>query len=197
MPDERSAERKRRWEAAAQAAMTVIRNRSGQGQLATEEEILDELVALGLLSAEHGGPAAALAEVLSVAGEVHQDLKSIRSGEGSPRYYSSQFMTEMYAGLLVRKEGDPIQLIAAIVRENSSVYPRPFPLGGFERPPFAMARDEIVSCLDRMAEQEAYRDIARTTTSAGNCFLYSTSHLDRDYAAKLAEWIDVGQYDNP
>ncbi len=196
MRDDTSAKGERKWEAAAQAAMTVIRHRSGQGQLATEDEILEELVALGLLGAEPGESAAVLTEILSEAAEARQDLRSIRSGE-SARYYSSQFMTEMYAGLLVRKEGDPLQLIAAIVRENSSVYPRPYPLGGFERSPFSMTREEIVSCLDRMAAEEAYRDIARTTTSAGNCFLYSTSHLDHDYAATLAEWIDVGQYDNP
>ena len=195
--DKSSAGGGRKWEAAAQAAMQVIRNRSGQGQLATEEEILEELEALNLLEAEPADRAAVLAEILSTASEVHKDLKEIRSRESGVRYYSSQFMTEMYAGLLVRKEGDPLQLIAEIVRENSSLYPRPFPLGAFERSPFAMTREEVRSCLDRMAGQAAYQDIARTTTSAGNAFLYSTSYLDREYAATLAEWIDVGQYDNP
>ena len=48
-----------------------------------------------------------------------------------------------------------------------------------------------------MADMGAYEDIARTTTSAGNNFLFSKMYLDPDYAATLAEWIDVGQYDNP
>ena len=48
-----------------------------------------------------------------------------------------------------------------------------------------------------MAADDAYRDIARTRTSAGNAYLYSTTHLEADYASSLAEWIDVGQYDNP
>lgn len=48
-----------------------------------------------------------------------------------------------------------------------------------------------------MAGFDAYHDIAQTMTYAGNSFLYSTMHLDPDYAATLAEWIDVGQYDNP
>jgi hypothetical protein len=48
-----------------------------------------------------------------------------------------------------------------------------------------------------MAGLDAYQDIAQTTTSAGNTFLYSRTFLDPAYAAALAEWIDVGQYDNP
>jgi hypothetical protein len=106
-------------------------------------------------------------------------------------------MTETYARLLLQREGDPLQLIAEIVRENSALYPRPFPLGAFERTPFTMTREEIQRCLDQMSCHQAYQDIARTITSAGNVFLYSTLHLDPDYAATLAEWTDVGQHDNP
>ncbi|HSB69596.1 MAG TPA: hypothetical protein VLT62_09710 [Candidatus Methylomirabilis sp.] len=186
-----------RWEAEATAAAEIIRHRSGQGQLATEEDILEELAALKLFEAAPGEGPTALAEILAAAKAASQDLREIQDQGGVPRHYSAQFMTEMYARLLVRKEGDPLQLIAEIVRENSSLYPRPFPLGGFERTPFGMSREEIRHCLDRMAGLEAYQDIARTTTSASNTFLYSTTHLDPDYAATLAEWIDVGQYDNP
>ena len=186
-----------KWEAQSQTATQVIRHRSGQGQLATEEDILEEVVALGFVE---GGPAevqAALAEILAAAKTASDDLREIQDQTGERRYYSAQFMTGMYARLLVRREGDPLQLIAEIVRENSSLYPRPFPVGGFERSPFGMSREAIQQCLDRMAGLEAYQDIARTTTSAGNSFLYSRTYLDPDYAASLAEWIDVGQYDNP
>ena len=196
-PDERPSADEHAWQAVSQAAIQVIRHRSGQGQLATEEEILEELVALNLVEEAPGGPVAVMARILSAAADGNSDLREIRAQEGGRRYYSSQFMTETYARLLVRKEGDPLQLIAEIVRENSSLYPRPFPLGAFERSPFAMTRAELLQCLERMAEQENYRDISRTMTSAGNVFLYSTSSLDSDYAATLAEWIDVGQYDNP
>jgi hypothetical protein len=186
-----------RWEAASQAAIQVIRHRSGQGQLATEEDVLEELVALHLLEGPPAGVQAALAEILAAAKTASDDLRETQEQTGGRRYYSAQFMTEMYARLLVRRAGDPLQLIAEIVRENSSLYPRPFPIGGFERMPFGMGRQEIRQCLDRMAGLDAYQDIAQTTTSAGNTFLYSKTYLDQDYAASLAEWIDVGQYDNP
>ena len=186
-----------RWEAASQAAIQVIRNRSGQGQLATEAEILEELAALGLLEGDAASLSASLSEILSCASRGYDDLRTVPPLEGSTRYYSIHFMTETYARLLVQREGDPLQLIAEIVRENSALYPRPFPLGAFERSPFAMTRGEIQQCLDRMSRLAAYQDIAGTTTSAGNTFLYSTLHLDPGYAATLAEWTDVGQHDNP
>jgi hypothetical protein len=42
-----------------------------------------------------------------------------------------------------------------------------------------------------------YRDISQVSTSTGHVFLYCSKHLDRDYALMLAEWIDVGQFENP
>jgi hypothetical protein len=35
------------------------------------------------------------------------------------------------------------------------------------------------------------------STSAGHVFLYSSRYLERDYALMLAEWVDVGQFENP
>jgi hypothetical protein len=48
-----------------------------------------------------------------------------------------------------------------------------------------------------MAAGEEYKDIERLSTSAGTVFLYSTLHLDPAHASMLAEWIDVGQFENP
>jgi hypothetical protein len=48
-----------------------------------------------------------------------------------------------------------------------------------------------------MARLKEYQDIEQTTTSAGRVFLYSRQHLDPDYAALLAEWVDVGQSTSP
>jgi hypothetical protein len=178
-------------------AAQVIRKMSGEGQFAGEEDIREEITALGLFPVSQEEGPAALAEVLAVALARNPDLAAVRDRSGSHGYYSSQFMTGAYAGLLLRCEGDPLRFIAATVRENSALYPRPLPLGAFERHPFAMPRADVLRCLEQMAARESYQDIARTRTSAGTEFLYSTTHLDPDYAAVLAEWIDVGQYDNP
>jgi hypothetical protein len=193
----RGGETPRDWEAAINVAAQVIRQLSGEGRFASGTDVLKELAGLALLPEAAEEAPAVLDEILVAALTKHPDLVPVESAAGEQRFYSSQFMTRAYAGLLLRKEGEPLHLIAETVRENSALYPRPLPLGAFEQPPFSLTREEILDRLERMAAHDAYRDIARTRTSAGNEYLYSTAHLDADYAGSLAEWIDVGQYDNP
>jgi hypothetical protein len=71
------------------------------------------------------------------------------------------------------------------------------PLDIFRESPFDLTQEEILDCLKKMAEQGEYQDITQTTTSIGTIFLYSTQHLEPDYASSLAEWLDVGQANNP
>jgi hypothetical protein len=88
-------------------------------------------------------------------------------------------------------------LIAEIVRENSAIYPRPVPIDMFKHLPFDLRLEEIQAYLAQMAKRDDYRDIKQTTSSIGTVFLYSTLHLDPGYASMLAEWVDVGQANNP
>jgi hypothetical protein len=106
-------------------------------------------------------------------------------------------MTGAYAGILLQKQGDPLRLIAEIVRQNSAAYPRPVPLDLFTQPPFGLALQDVLNDLERMSVRDEYRDIEPTTTSTSRVFLYSTLHLDSEHASMLAEWFDVGQSDNP
>jgi hypothetical protein len=124
-------------------------------------------------------------------------MQELTAQDGSRHYYSSQFMTQSYAMILLQKQGDPLRLIAEIVRQNSEVYPRPVPLDLFTQPPFDLTHQEVLNDLERMAAEEEYRDIVPTTTSASRVFLYSTLHLEPEHASMLAEWIDVGQSNNP
>jgi hypothetical protein len=187
----------RDWAATANVVAQIVRKLSGEGRFAAGADVVEELEGLALLPEAAEEAPAALDEILSAARIIHPDLVRLEDAAGEQRFYSSQFMTQAYAGLLLRKEGEPLHLIAETVRENSALYPRPLPLGAFEQPPFSLTREEILDCVRRMADEDAYRDIARTRTSAGNEYLYSTTHLEADHAASLAEWIDVGQYDNP
>jgi hypothetical protein len=193
----RDGEMLRDWDAAVNVAAQVIRQLSGEGRFAAGADVLGELEGLALLAEAAEEAPAAMEEILAAALARHPDLVPVEGAAGERRFYSSQFMTNSYAGLLLRKEEEPLYLIAETVRENSALYPRPLPLGAFEQPPFSLSREEILDGLERMAADAAYRDIARTRTSAGNEYLYSTAHLEVDYASSLAEWIDVGQYDNP
>jgi hypothetical protein len=157
-----------------------IRKKSRAGELTSENDIFQELLKQGILKGDNEEPLEKLPD----------------KGEG-PRFYSSQFMTESYTRILLQKETNLLLLIAEVVRENSAVYPRPVPLDLFGDSPFNLTQDQLQGYLEQIAKEEGYRDIRQTTTSTGNIFLYSSLHLEPDYASMLAEWLDVGQFNNP
>ena len=184
-------------EAAARAIATMIRQSSEASQLIAEAEILRRMADQHLLISQAADPAEEVGDILKKVVDGSEDLHELAAQDGSRRYYSSHFMTETYAMILLQKQGDPLRLIAETVRENSAVYPRPVPLDIFTQPPFDLTRQEVLNDLERMAAEEEYRDIVPTTTSASRVFLYSTLHLEPEYASMLAEWLDVGQFNNP
>ncbi len=184
-------------EASFSAAATIIREKSRSGQLTLREELLAELTRQGFLKPEDSDIRCQLEAILKHTIEENGDLKEIRDRQSLPHYYSSEYITEPYANTLIQREGDPFALMAEVIRENSKIYPRPIPLGVFTESPFGFAREEIFSHLRKMAEQEEYQDIRQTTTSIGTVFLFSTLYLEPDYATFLAEWLDVGQVNNP
>jgi hypothetical protein len=141
--------------------------------------------------------ATAFESALREAFERNQDLHEVADPNGMIQFCSSQYMTEAFANILLRKKGSPLVLMAGIVRENSAVYPRPIPLETFRQPPFDMTEDDIKTCLQQMAGQEEYRDIRQTTSSIGTIYLFSSTHLEPSHASMLAEWLDVGQYQSP
>jgi hypothetical protein len=179
------------------AIAKIIRERSEIGKLIQFEEILTELTRQGLLKSEVADERSHFEAILRETVEKNEDLKEISCRDAGPYYYSVQGLSEAYARILIRKEENPLLLMAEIVRENSAIYPRPVPLDLFKESPFDLAQEEILECLKKMGKQGEYQDISQTTTSIGTIFLYSKRHLDSGYASMLAEWLDVGQANNP
>jgi hypothetical protein len=175
------------------SVVSLIRQESRAGRLIAEAAIFHRL------SEEKDPPLQAeeIGSLLRKMMEQNKDLNELVSEEGSRHYYSAQFMTGAYAGILLKKQGDPLQLIAKIVRQNSSDYTRPVPLDLFTQPPLDLTRQEVLNDLARMEAMEEFRDIAQATTSASSVFLYSTRYLEPAHASMLAEWLDVGQTENP
>ena len=176
-----------------QSVVSMIRQESKAGRLISGSEILHRLVDQSRppLQAEEFG------SLLKIVLDANEDLRELAAGDGSRYCYSSNFITGAYAAILLRKQGDPLQLIAEVVRQNSADYTRPVPLDLFARAPFDFTLDDIQSILERMTALEGFRDIAGTTTSASREFLYSTLYLEPAHAFMLAEWLDVGQAENP
>lgn len=179
------------------AVAGMIRHSSEAGQLTSKSEILRRVIDQHLSTSPAVDRGEEAEWILRETVEKSQDLHELVNHEGSTRYYSSLSMTESYARILNQKQINHLQLIAEIVRQDSAVYPRPVPLDMFTQPPFDLTLQEALNDLQRMATEEQYGDILQTTTSASRVFLYSTLYLDPEYASVLAEWFDVGQFDNP
>lgn len=128
---------------------------------------------------------------------LYEDMETIPDDRGGLWYFSTQFMTGAYARTLLLKCEGPLRMVAEVIREHSRLYPRPVPLTLFGYPPFSLSHDEMALCLEEMTNKPQYRDIVHLTTSIGNVFAYSTDYLSTDYATMLAEWVDVGQIENP
>jgi len=173
----------------------TIRKKSEEGQLIQPKEISTELIRKGFLNSENHK--SQFEVIFRQCIEKNEDLKEISERNGTLYYYSTQSVGETYAKILLKMRENPFSLIAEIVRENSEIYPRPIPLEIFKESPFDLTHEEILAFLNKMAEQEEYQDIAQTTTSVGTIFLYSTRYLEPLYASSLAEWLDVGQANNP
>jgi hypothetical protein len=181
--------------AKAAAISALIRQCSESGRLISGCELERQFMAqYRTMSGEQTAP---FQSTLARARERYHDLHELAADDGTRSYFSSQNMTQAYAVMLLQRQGDPARLIAEVVRENSAAYPRPVPRDIFTHPPFDLTGEEVLGCLEQMARQESYRDIASTTTSAATVFLYSTLHLEPDHASMLAEWLDVGQFNNP
>lgn len=135
--------------------------------------------------------------LVAEAAAEHPDLRTVAPAGGGTAYFSERHMSCAYARILAARGGDPLPLIVRTVREQSRLHPRPVPAAIFGEPPFDLSPQDIAACLERMQSGSETADIARTVTSAGTTFLYSTRHLHPDHAAALAEWIDVGEAENP
>ncbi len=184
-------------EAAPQAIAAMIRESRETGQLLSEDEIYRRVVDQQLLLSSGADSAEEVGTLLRKLVDESEDLQGMAAQDGSRSYYSSHFMTEAYARILILKRSGPRRVFAEIVRQNSAYYPRPVPLNTFTQPPFERTGEGIRNDLEQMQAEEEYRDIASTTTSSSRVLLYSTLHLETDHAEMLAEWLDVGQFENP
>jgi hypothetical protein len=177
-------------------AAAIIREKSAALQLISSSEISALLADESLSPSDGDQKSAAIAAILRQLVHETDDLQML-SGTGSRCYYSAHYMTDTYAIILLRKRDGPLRLIAETVRQYACTYQRPVSLDIFTGPPFNLTRHQVLDCLTAMAAAEGCDDILTTSTSANGIYLYSTSHMEAEHAAMLAEWLDVGQSDNP
>jgi hypothetical protein len=175
----------------AASALAAIRSDSESSKLSP----LTELRAAVSAAPGEAGPSASLEDLIAEAAE--PDIKLMR-GTRDVYYFSELRMTEGYAKHLFRlAERDPLRLVADTVRDESRVYPRPTAVSIFYGTPFSMSGAEFNAVLTELAGRPDFADIKKTTASNGALYLYSTQFLTAAHAESLAEWIEVGQAENP
>lgn len=176
-----------------EAAVEAVREASRQGRLATRADLLTALEAGGASLAPVGVPPedqptapndrdTQLAAVLAAA----PGIISFQSLSGQTVYHDPDLLSRTYARILDSKDS-PLLLMAEEIRINSRDYPRPVPVELFEAPPFELTPQDIEQALRVMAADAAFQDITFTPTATGAVYLFSTLHLERGYAAFLAQ----------
>jgi hypothetical protein len=112
--------------------------------------------------------------------------------------YSDHHMTRAYAeAAALGASGNPLRMISATVRSDSVTYPRPTPVETFYGKPFCLSAEEVAAAVARMHMDSRYADITAARASNGAEFLFSSDHMSCDQAASMAEWLAVGQDNNP
>jgi hypothetical protein len=194
----------------AQAAVEAVLQASREVRLVTRGDILATLAASGILASVAGAagddenegtdnpriqkegqdvplPTGGNMDAwLTVVLSGHPEVASFESLSGQTVYHSPDLLSRTYALILDRK-GSPVELMAEEIRINCRDYPRPVPVELFEAPPFGLSPEEIESALKAMAAKAECKDITFTTASTGAVYLFSTLHMDREYATFLAE----------
>lgn len=173
----------------------MIRRSSRAGLLVPKTELLANLGEGGGQEASQGeSPAEPVAEPDLSA---YPDIRRLEDGE-AVYFYSELHMTERYAEMAARAaSGDLPRMIADTVRFDSETYPRPTPIETFGVEPYLLTQEEFRAAFAQMGQDPAYADIKLISASNGAEFLYSETHLGRDHAEGLAEWIAVGQFSSP
>ncbi len=127
-----------------------------------------------------------------------QDIKSVVASTGAVYLYSETYITKNYADVLVRAEAnDPCATIAATVRDESRMYPRPTNIELFKDQVFNIEPDELDTHIGLTMERQEYKDIKLITASTEARYLYSDLYMNEDYARSLVEWVEVDQEENP
>ena len=130
--------------------------------------------------------------------DAYRDITPIVASTGAVFLYSSRYIADNYAKILVRAEAsDACATIAATVREDSEIYPRPTSIEFFKNPVFNIDAVALEAEVENTLNNPEYQDIKKIMASTGVLYLYSDKHLTEPHARALVEWEEVGRHENP
>jgi hypothetical protein len=131
--------------------------------------------------------------------ERYADIKAVTSPNGNVYYHSDRNMSGYYAMVLGRVAAkDPVATVAAMVRDESRIYPRPTCIQFFMDPMFKIPPDGLKGVFDEMLQKPEYGDIKLMVhPETGGVYAYSSQYLSGDTAFNLMHWEEVVKDANP
>jgi hypothetical protein len=131
--------------------------------------------------------------------ERYADIKAVTSPNGNVYYHSDRHMSGYYAVVLGRVAAkDPVATVAAMVRDESRIYPRPTCIQLFLEPMFKIPPDDLKAVFDEMLQKPEYGDIKLMVhPETGGVYAYSSQYLSGDTAFKMMHWVEVEKDANP
>ncbi len=131
--------------------------------------------------------------------ERYADIKSVTSPIGDVYYHSDRHMSDYYAVVLSRVAAkDPVAAVAAMVRDESRIYPRPTCIQFFLEPMFGIPPDNLKAVFDEILRIPEYSDIKLMThPETGGVYAFSIKYMGWDEAYKMMHWVEVLKDANP
>jgi len=146
---------------------------------------------------EREGVAAFLEEMRT--DDRYADIKPVTSPKGNAYYHSEKHMSGYYALVLGRvADKDPVATVAAMVRDESRIYPRPTCIEFFMEPMFKIPPGDLKAVFDEMVQKPDYSDIKLMVhPETGGVYAYSSQYLSGDVAFQMMHWVEVVKPANP
>lgn len=151
---------------------------------------------------DHGEPLEAVA-VKAFLNEMrslpdYADIEYVETADGGVHAHSTGYVNRQLASACALASlGDHAATMAATVRDESRIYPRPTAVTRFQDPPWSMTSADLAEGLRALERSREYADIRRTSASNGDLYLFSDQFLNADVAAGMAEWEAVERDLNP
>jgi len=129
----------------------------------------------------------------------YADIKPVTASTGEVFFHSELYMSAYYALVLSRLAAkDPCATIAAMVRDESRIYPRPTCVQIFMEKPFDIRPGDLKAAVEATLSKPEFRDLKMLVhPSTGGVYLYSDRYMKADTASAIMDWREVGKDANP
>jgi hypothetical protein len=130
---------------------------------------------------------------------LYADIKTVNASTGDLLFHSDLYMSGYYALVLSRLAAkDPCAMIAAMVRDESRIYPRPTCVQLFGEKPFDIPLRDLKALVEATLSKPENQDLRMIVhSSTGGVYLYSDRYMSAETASVIMDWQEVGQEANP